>query len=256
MYLPALTIVYNEFNPNENRKEKIEEKGFIFSKLEFKDLSFSYNQNKILFKNQNFKIEKGEMIGIYGESGSGKSTLANLIVGLIQPTSGKIIYDNEIKNNPNDKFLPIVGYVPQNTALFDDSIWNNITFFENKYDNEAVRKFNEVVKLSNLKSFIDTLPNKEDTSLGEGLSKVSGGQAQRIGIARALFISSDFLIFDESTSSLDSDNENEVMKTINSLKKLKTIIVISHKNELFVNCDKIYQIKDNGIYLKNKNGYL
>ena len=81
VYLPALTIVYNEFNPNENRKEKIEEKGFIFSKLEFKDLSFSYNQNKILFKNQNFKIEKGEMIGIYGESGSGKSTLANLIVG-------------------------------------------------------------------------------------------------------------------------------------------------------------------------------
>ena len=106
-------------------------------------------------------------------------------------------------------------------------------------------------KLSNL-SFIQ-LPNKEDTNLGEGFSKVSGGQAQRIGIARALFISSDFLIFDESTSALDSDNENEVIKTINSLKKLKTIIVISHRSELFENCDKIYQIKDNGIYLKNKN---
>ncbi len=253
VYLPALTIIYNEFNVSGKKVEKIDEVNFTFSKLEFKDLSFRYNENKILFKNQNFKIEKGEMIGIYGESGSGKSTLANLIVGLIQPTSGKIIYDNEIENNSKNKFTPIVGYVPQNTALFDDTIWNNITFFENKDDNGVMRKFNEVVKLSNLKTFIDSLPNKEDTNLGEGFSKVSGGQAQRIGIARALFISSDFLIFDESTSALDSDNENEVMKTINSLKKLKTIIVISHRSELFENCDKIYQIKDNGIYLKNKN---
>tara|TARA_Y100000816_G_scaffold291487_1_gene282993 strand:- start:131 stop:1837 length:1707 start_codon:yes stop_codon:yes gene_type:complete len=252
-YLPALTIIYNEFNVSGKKVEKIDEVNFTFSKLEFKDLSFRYNENKILFKNQNFKIEKGEMIGIYGESGSGKSTLANLIVGLIQPTSGKIIYDNEIENNSKNKFTPIVGYVPQNTALFDDTIWNNITFFENKDDNGVMRKFNEVVKLSNLKTFIDSLPNKEDTNLGEGFSKVSGGQAQRIGIARALFISSDFLIFDESTSALDSDNENEVIKTINSLKKLKTIIVISHRSELFENCDKIYQIKDNGIYLKNKN---
>lgn len=253
VYLPALTIIYNEFNVSGKKVEKIDEVNFTFSKLEFKDLSFRYNENKILFKNQNFKIEKGEMIGIYGESGSGKSTLANLIVGLIQPTSGKIIYDNEIENNSKNKFTPIIGYVPQNTALFDDTIWNNITFFENKDDNGVMRKFNEVVKLSNLKTFIDSLPNKEDTNLGEGFSKVSGGQAQRIGIARALFISSDFLIFDESTSALDSDNENEVMKTINSLKKLKTIIVISHRSELFENCDKIYQIKDNGIYLKNKN---
>ena len=91
------------------------------------------------------------MIGIYGESGSGKSTLANLIVGLIQPTSGKIIYDNEIENNSKNKFTPIVGYVPQNTALFDDTIWNNITFFENKDDNGVMRKFNEVVKIIKFK---------------------------------------------------------------------------------------------------------
>ena len=250
-FLPSLKIISAEYKANQIIDEKVNGDNFIFSRLEFKNVDFGFDNKKLIFKDFNIKIKKGEIVGILGDSGAGKSTFANLISGLFFPTKGEIIYNDNITNNLNKNLSPIIGYVPQQTALFDDTIWNNITFFENKKDDQSIKKFEIAVKQSKLKDYINSLPEKEDTKIGEGLSKISGGQAQRIGIARALFIKSDFLIFDESTSSLDSENEKKIIDTIFSLKNLKTIIIISHKNELLRKCDKIYQIDSNGIHQKS-----
>lgn len=249
-FLPSLLIISTEYKTNQKINEKIDDNNFIFSRLEFKNVDFTFDNKKLVFKDLNMKINKGEIVGIFGDSGTGKSTLANLISGLIFPSKGEIIYNDNIINNLNKNLSPIIGYVPQQTTLFDDTIWNNITFFENKKDNQTIKKFEMAVEQSKLKDYIDSLPDREDTKIGEGLSKISGGQAQRIGIARALFIKSEFLIFDESTSSLDSNNESEIINTIYSLKNLKTIIIISHNKELLSKCDKIYQIKTSSIHRK------
>jgi len=250
-FLPSLMIISAEYKAKQIIDEKVNGNNFIFSKLEFKNVDFGFDNKKLIFKDLNIKIKKGEVVGIFGDSGAGKSTFANLISGLIFPTKGEIIYNDNITNNLNKNLSPIIGYVPQQTTLFDDTIWNNITFFENKKDDQSIKKFEIAVKQSKLKDYINSLPEKEDMKIGEGLSKISGGQAQRIGIARALFIKSDFLIFDESTSSLDSENEKKIIDTIYSLKNLKTIIIISHKHELLHKCDKIYQIVSNGIHQKS-----
>ena len=250
-FLPSLMIISAEYKANQIIDEKVNGDNFIFSRLEFKNVDFGFDNKKLIFKDLNIKIKKGQIVGIFGDSGAGKSTFANLISGLFFPTKGEIIYNDNITNNLNKNLSPIIGYVPQQTALFDDTIWNNITFFENKKDDQSIKKFEIAVKQSKLKDYINSLPEKEDTKIGEGLSKISGGQAQRIGIARALFIKSDFLIFDESTSSLDSENEKKILDTIYSLKNLKTIIIISHKHELLSKCDKIYQIDSNGIHQKS-----
>ena len=246
-FLPSLMIISAEYKANQIIDEKVNGDNFIFSKLEFKNVDFGFDNKKLIFKDLNIKIKKGQIVGIFGDSGAGKSTFANLISGLFFPTKGEIIYNDNITNNLNKNLSPIIGYVPQQTTLFDDTIWNNITFFENKKDDQSIKKFEIAVKQSKLKDYINSLPEKEDTKIGEGLSKISGGQAQRIGIARALFIKSDFLIFDESTSSLDSENEKKIIDTIYSLKNLKTIIIISHNHELLSKCDKIYQIKSGKI---------
>jgi ATP-binding cassette, subfamily B, bacterial PglK len=250
-FLPSLMIISAEYKAKQIIDEKVNSNNFIFSKLEFKNVDFGFDNKKLIFKDLNIKIKKGEVVGIFGDSGAGKSTFANLISGLIFPTKGEIIYNDNITNNLNKNLSPTIGYVPQQTTLFDDTIWNNITFFENKKDDQSIKKFEIAVKQSKLKDYINSLPEKEDMKIGEGLSKISGGQAQRIGIARALFIKSDFLIFDESTSSLDSENEKKIIDTIYSLKNLKTIIIISHKHELLHKCDKIYQIVSNGIHQKS-----
>ena len=250
-FLPSLKIISAEYKANQIIDEKVNGDNFIFSRLEFKNVDFGFDNKKLIFKDLNIKIKKGQIVGIFGDSGAGKSTFANLISGLFFPTKGEIIYNDNITNNLNKNLSPIIGYVPQQTTLFDDTIWNNITFFENKKDDQSIKKFEIAVKQSKLKDYINSLPEKEDTKIGEGLSKISGGQAQRIGIARALFIKSDFLIFDESTSSLDSENEKKILDTIYSLKNLKTIIIISHKHELLSKCDKIYQIDSNGIHQKS-----
>lgn len=250
-FLPSLMIISAEYKAKQIIDEKVNGNNFIFSKLEFKNVDFGFDNKKLIFKDLNIKIKKGEVVGIFGDSGAGKSTFANLISGLIFPTKGEIIYNDNITNNLNKNLSPTIGYVPQQTTLFDDTIWNNITFFENKKDDQSIKKFEIAVKQSKLKDYINSLPEKEDMKIGEGLSKISGGQAQRIGIARALFIKSDFLIFDESTSSLDSENEKKIIDTIYSLKNLKTIIIISHKHELLHKCDKIYQIVSNGIHQKS-----
>ena len=219
------------------------------------NISFSYkdrNKKNMLFERINLKIKKGEFIGIKGKSGSGKSTLMDIMLGLIKPTKGKIFVDNhEIKKN---KILwqNTVSHIPQDIILLDESIKNNIALGE--VSSEISKKqLNEAIKKSRLADFIKKLPKKTNTIVGERGSKISGGERQRIGIARALYRNSEVLFLDETTSNLDKLTEIEFLKSINKIKKEKTIILISHSDTALKYCDKIYELKNKKIKKLKKN---
>ena len=251
-FAPNLNLIESEFiytskNISDENNEKI--KSLKFKNLKFKDVTFTYGKNeKNILIDVNLEINRGEIIGIYGESGSGKSTFVNLISGLLKPQIGNIQINNENLENKKPNWLASLGYVPQQTTLFNETIETNISFFENQNQNETCnKKITKVLEQANLKNLIDSLPNKLNTIVGENAAKLSGGQIQRIGIARALFNDPEFIIFDESTSSLDLENETDIMKFVYSLKKRKTVIFISHKKQILERCDKIFEVKNNRI---------
>lgn len=244
--LPALKVFdlfFHEENEIKNKEKNVidKNKDNFQNKIEVKNISYHYPNNKInVIKNLNFEIYKGEKIGISGKSGSGKSTLLNLILGLLTPVEGSIKCDGEeIKNDINNWYSKI-AYVPQKITLFEESIKKNICFGNNENDIKN-ENFMEAIKLSELTNFINSLPEKFDTNVGHDGGIVSGGQLQRIGIARALYLKPDILILDEPTSNLDSEIE---MAIINSLFKLKdlTIILISHNKVILEKCDRLVKL--------------
>jgi ABC-type bacteriocin/lantibiotic exporter with double-glycine peptidase domain len=205
---------------------------------------------KKLFEDLNLEIKIGDTVGIFGESGSGKSSFVNLLIGLLKPEKGKILINN------TDIFSNIyfwrknIGYVPQNIFLIDDTFKKNISLDFN-IKSENFQKFNECLKQSELEKFINSLPDGINTLVGERGKRISGGQLQRVGIARALYNNPEILIFDESTSALDRETELEILKNIYKFKDKKTMIIITHKKELLKNCDKIYKL-ENGKFLENE----
>ena len=165
---------------------------------------------------------------------------------MLKPTEGKILIDEKdctFELNCSGWHSKI-GYVSQNVTLIDDSIKKNIAIGANE-DEIDVNKINEIIINTNLKKLIDSLPEGIETIVGEKGVKLSGGQIQRIGIARAIYTNPDILCLDEATSSLDYQTENEILKTLLSVKKNKTIIVIAHRLKTIENCDKIIEL-DNG----------
>ena len=230
---------------NLNDKDKIEFK----QKFELKDVFFEYPDRKgNIFKNINISIKKGEIIGIVGESGSGKTTLIEIIMGLLTPTLGKVIIDDKyIINKKNRKhWYSNISYVPQNIFLNDDTIRNNIAFSESN-ETQLIYKINKSIILSGLKKFIKSLDKKLDTNIGEMGESISGGQKQRLGIARALYKEHQLLILDEPTSALDEKTEANFFEVIKKLTKKRTIIIISHNISNLKFCDKIYELKDRKI---------
>jgi ABC-type multidrug transport system fused ATPase/permease subunit len=231
----------NEFI-HDSKKSKILkfEKNIIF-----KNVSFSYDDKSIVaIEDLNLKINKNEIIGIIGESGSGKSTFVDLLSGLLAPTHGKILADNneDIAQNYAG-WQKNIGYVSQNIFLLDDTIKNNILFSKNNKDVDT-NLVNSILQKSGLKKFVENLPNGLDTNIGELGSKLSGGEIQRIGIARVLYKNPKILIFDESTNALDSENELKILKTIENLKGKCTIFLISHKKINLDICDVVLELKD------------
>lgn len=208
--------------------------------LELKNISFQFkskNQNiKTKIKNLNFEIDKNSFFGIVGKSGSGKSTLLNIICGLIEPLDGEILYYNQNILNFKKDWLTKIGYVSQEVRLFDETILNNIVMFDNKYKN--VNKINQLLKVLNLDTFVNALPEKLETIIGSEGIELSVGQKQRIGIARALIRDPEILILDESTNSLDKKTEEEIINFLNQIKNHKTIIFVTHDQELSKICDK------------------
>ena len=252
-YRPAVELLFKELkndNYNESESSLIDENNFELDfkeKIEMKDISFSYpdNSEETLSK-ANLIINKGDKIGIYGESGSGKSTIIDILIGLLQPTQGKILVDNnDIKNNKR-KWFSKIGYVPQNIFLNDDDIRNNIIFYD-KEENINLNRYKEAIKIAQLETLLIDKDNKVNTNIGERGIQLSGGQRQRIGLARSLYKNSEILIFDESTNALDETNETNFLDGIFSLKSNRTIIIISHKRAILSRCNRILTIKDKKI---------
>ena len=229
----------NYFKPlNLDNKNK-----FVFDNLSFKNVSFSYqdkeNKETEVLKNINLKILKGDKIGIYGKSGSGKTTLVNLISGFLEQNSGEILIKD--KNDTSSKYLfeRSIGYVQQSTYVADETIKFNITLRKNNHEIDF-EKLNKILKILNLKEIISELPNGINSIMGEKGSKFSGGQIQRVGIARAIYRDPEILILDEATNALDINSQDEILKNIFEELKNKTIILISHQTDNLNYCNKKY----------------
>ena len=212
------------------------------------NVSFSYEDtSKPALYDINLKIKQGQSVGIIGSSGAGKSTLVDIILGLLSPTTGKLIIDDTEINKTNiSSWQKNIGYVSQSIYLLDDTYKKNIGFgLSNKKINDSELK--NAIKLSKLKELIETLPNGVDSLIGESGVRISGGQRQRIGIARALYKNPDLLVLDEATSALDNETEKDVMDSINNLQGNMTIIIIAHRLTTVKDCDIIVELDKGSI---------
>ncbi|WP_435148625.1 ABC transporter ATP-binding protein [Candidatus Pelagibacter bacterium nBUS_32] len=219
------------------------------SKIKFKNIFFKYEANeKDVLKDINLEFKGGKMTALVGHSGSGKSTILNLIPRFYQPYSGQIIIDDQPINHVTIETLRNnISLVSQETTLFDDTIKNNIKYAnENATDDEI----HQAAKLSNSHEFIEKLPNKYETKIGENGVRLSGGEKQRISIARAMIKKSSIILLDEATSSLDSQTESKIQEALNTLTKNKTTIVIAHRLSTILNSNNIYLI-DSGKVIDN-----
>ena len=239
----AVKIITTDLNNYKNSTETNYDKISFVNEIKFENLCFSYLQKKNILKNLNISIKKGEYIGIFGKSGSGKSTFLDILLGLFIPSSGKIFVDNKEINLCSRSWRNKIGYIPQVVNLIDENLLKNICL-ETHQDKIDYDHFYKIIRQSNLENFLKYLPEKEFTYLGERGSKISGGEKQRIGIARALYRKSEILVLDESTNSIDFKTKKIVLETINMLKKEKTIISVSHELEDLKYCDIIYEMND------------
>lgn len=247
--VPILNQLINDIEKNRPEIKNKKNKSPIFNhnRLQLINVNYDYDDTKntsnFIIKNLNLDLKKGELVGLFGDTGSGKSTLIDIISGLLKPKNGKVLSDGVDIHDHIHEWRNEIGYVSQFTYLLNDTIENNIAFGEDQknIDNE---KLNRSIKDSLIYDFIKSLKLKEKTVIGENGISLSGGQIQRIGIARALYNDPPFLIFDESTNSLDEKTEKEFIKNILRFKKEKLILFITHKLELLNNCDKILNLND------------
>jgi len=219
--------------------------------IEFKNIDFKYDRGETNVLNSvNLLIEGGKMTSLVGHSGAGKSTILNLIPRLYQKTSGDILIDGQSIYKSTVKSLrQNISLVSQDTTLFDDTIRNNIAYANL---NASEKDIEEASKLSFAEEFIKKLPDKYDTIIGENGIRLSGGEKQRLSIARAMLKKSQIILLDEATSSLDADTESKIQEAINLLTKNRTTLVIAHRLSTILNSDKIYVI-DGGKVVANGN---
>ncbi len=224
------------------------------NKIQIRDISFLYEDSKsYTLKNFNLEIKKTHNIGITGASGSGKSTFLDILMGLIKPTDGSIFVDNHnIYQNQELLILwkRIISHVPQRIFLTNDTILSNIAFGKEIHEIDFDKLY-ECCKVANILKFIENLPEGFNTYVGERGVRVSGGQIQRIGIARALYKEPEIIFLDEATSALDYKNEEKVISNITNFAKDITLITVSHRIKTLKNCDHIYQIENSCIMKKD-----
>jgi len=240
-------ITLNENGNNLNLNEAL---------INFDKVNFNYqsNENNEVLKNININIKGGKMTALVGHSGSGKSTLLNLIPRIYDPTSGQILIDGQIIKDINLSSLrKEISIVDQNTTLFDDTVFNNIKYAKPDATNEEIYK---AAELSMSIDFINNLDKKFETIIGENGVKLSGGEKQRLSIARAFLKNSKIILLDEATSSLDSETEEKIQKALEELISNKTTIVIAHRLSTILNSDKIYVIDKGSVVAEGKHDEL
>jgi ABC-type multidrug transport system fused ATPase/permease subunit len=236
-----LKIYDNEIDYYNHSKKKI--KIEFSKKIIFENVSFHYT-NRQIFKNMNFEIQKGLKIGIIGQTGIGKTTFINLLAGLVQPKDGKILVDNFNLSNENiESWTSEITYVPQEIFLFDSTIAQNIAVGE-EIENIDFHRLKKACESAQIIEVINLKKSGFYEIVGEKGIKLSAGERQRIGLARAFYKNPNFLVLDEATSALDYKTENLVMNNVYNLNKNKTLIIIAHRINSLKYCDKIYQISN------------
>ncbi len=247
---PVCDVVFEQVNLGKEEKKKYLE---IKNNIEFKNLFFRYKNSKDpILENINLKINKSDCVGIIGKTGSGKSTLADIVMGFKYPEKGEIYIDGQ-ELSSNESVLKNFCYVSQNLDILDDTILNNITLGNYDDSDHDKKRLSESLILSESNDFVNQLPEKIYSVIGERGSKVSGGQKQRLIIARAIYHNRNFLVFDEATSALDYETESKLFNSIEKMiKKGITIIIISHREQNLKLCNQIFKIKDRNLIKVNE----
>lgn len=213
--------------------------------IRLENVTFHYpGTDKKILDGVSIKIEGGKSTAFKGPSGAGKTTTADIILGILEPSAGKITYTGTDIRELGASWYSHIGYIPQNIYLSDDTIRRNVIFGREDMGEAEIWK---ALEEAQLKEFVENLPDKLDSRIGENGVRISGGQRQRIGIARALYNDPEILILDEATSALDGETEKAVMESIDYLKGKKTLIIIAHRLSTIENCDVVYEVKEGTI---------
>jgi ATP-binding cassette, subfamily B, heavy metal transporter len=238
--------IENEIKDKPGSKDLIIKNG----EVEFRDVDFKYGQRKI-FSNLNLKIKPNEKVALVGHSGSGKTTLVKLLNRFYDVNKGVILIDGQdIRNFKQESLRGETGIVPQECILFDDTLYNNVKFSKPEASRKEVM---EAIRFAQLDKIIKRFPNKENTIVGERGVRLSGGEKQRVSIARAILANKKVLVLDEATSSLDSETEHEIQKDLQRLLQNRTSIIIAHRLSTIMDADRIIVFKEGKIIQQGKH---
>lgn len=257
-YEPSLTTIYELvqkegydeiFNASKTEVSELKEKTefTLKGRIELNEITFAYpNTDKKILDKASMILPLGSSIGIKGPSGAGKTTVVDILLGLLQIQEGTILCNGQDVLEHRGQWLSHIGYIPQNAYMTDATIKMNIAFGMEEKDIDEERVW-EVLREAQMEEFVRELPDKLETEVGEQGIRISGGQKQRLGIARALYHNPEILIFDEATSALDNNTETAIMEAIEQFKGRKTMIIIAHRLRTIELCDIIYEVNDGKI---------
>lgn len=254
-FRPCLDYVYENMNINEISRRNnqtlrpvdMSKKMQLRDKIALKGIVYAYpNTDKLIFDHADMVIPYGKSVGIMGPSGAGKSTIVDILLGLLKVREGSITCDGDNIFDNYPAWLAQIGYIPQSIYLVDEPVRNNIAFgiADEEIDDSRIWQALEEAQLA---EFIRGLPEGLDTAIGDRGVRISGGQRQRLGIARALYHNPEILVFDEATSALDNETEAAVMEAINSFHGKKTMVIIAHRLNTIEKCDIIYKVDEGKI---------
>ncbi len=261
-YEPALNYIYENVDTKAMRDQELIDKQRranpntkvieLKKEIRLSNITFAYpNTDKKIFDDANMIIPVGKSVGVMGPSGSGKTTIIDILLGLLKVQSGSVTSDGTDIFENYEGWLSHVGYIPQTIYMLDASIKENIAFGveEDKIDEDRVW---QVLEQAQMKEFVMEQPEGLNSQIGERGVRISGGQRQRLGIARALYHDPELLIFDEATSALDNDTETAIMEAVDKLHGQKTLVIIAHRLRTIENCDIVYEVKEGKINADNK----
>lgn len=255
----AVDIIYRELQKIQELEKNIlsleeEKTGDLSFEHEIcvENIDFQYpNGEDLVLEQVSLSIPKNKSVAFIGPSGAGKTTMVDLILGVLEPTKGMIRIDEQPLQGNVQKWHRKIGYIPQTIYMLDDSIRNNVRFELSEYEGDD-KDIWAALEEAQLKEFVEGLEHGLDTIIGEGGTRISGGQRQRLGIARALYRKPDLLVLDEATSALDTTTEAAVMEAVKLLKGKKTILIIAHRLSTIQGCEIVYEVKGKKAVRKNR----
>ncbi len=246
----VIDVTYHDLMMLKRNEHKCDQNLASFSfkdEIKLQDVNFWHDESKgNILSGANLTIKKGEMVGFVGKSGAGKSTIVDLLLGLLKQKSGKVLVDEFDIHEDLRAWHRCVGYVPQTVFLSDATLSENIAFgvLREQIDEDRIK---QVIDMVDLKGFVSERPGNIQMPLGENGVKLSGGQRQKVGIARALYRNPELLVLDEITSALDAESERQIVETLKKMHGTKTILMISHKNTTLTFCDRVFSLQDGKI---------